>query len=109
MNKDIKPIDECKTLQELFADPSRWAQNGYAYMTEGTSKIKVWPFDERADCFCLSGGFCRIYDNEKFERAEAIRIRNLICIELKGCLVAWNDDPARTFADVQALVKKLNL
>jgi hypothetical protein len=108
MPEEIKPVAECKTLQDLFSDPSRWAKGGYAFATEGIRKFKVWPFDKRAECFCLTGGFGRVYGDGTM--MEQDKVRDKIFAELKGrSMVSWNDDPCRTFADIQALVKKLNV
>lgn len=105
MPDEIKPLAECRTLQELYADPKRWTQGSYARTADG---LKVWPFDDRASCFCLHGGVGKVYDTQPVEKGNEARMR--LNNEIgRGGVPSWNDDKSRTVEEVQALVKKLNI
>lgn len=105
MNDEIKPIAECKTLQELFADPARWTQLANSKNSEGQT---CYVHSPQAHCFCLAGGTMRVYPLVE----DRFRVFNLLTREItrdSSGVVGWNDDPRRTVEDVQALVKKLNI
>lgn len=94
MPDQIKPIDQCKTLQELFADPARWTQRAYARKADGGP---VGLCNPDATCFCLIGGLRRLGMAEN-------ELKNEL-----GDVFRWNDAPGRTIQEVQDLVKKLNI
>lgn len=110
---EYKPIDECQTVEELLADPERWARFESAYDDYGNA---VSPQNPRACMFCLYGALQRIYGDEfkqPFCQAEA---------KLKGALAtvatsvfggvnypAWQDAPERTHAEVLEAVRKAGI
>jgi len=110
---EYKPIDECRTVEELLADPERWARFEAAYDDYGNA---VSPQNPRACMFCLYGALQRIYGDEfkqPFCQAEA---------KLKGTLAtvatsvlggvnypAWQDAPERTHAEVLEAVRKAGI
>lgn len=102
---EIKPIAECKTLQELFADPARWTQLANSKTSEGQT---CYVHSPQANCFCLAGGVMRVYP----EVTDLMRVFKLLSTEIAKdtCgIICWNDIPERTAQEVQALVKKLNI
>lgn len=100
----IKPIAECKTLQELFADKTRWTKGAFAKSPEG---FKVWACSDNATCFCFAGGAARIYPDIRIRQ----EIFNRVNDELGkiSCIVDWNDEKIRTVEEVQELCRKLNI
>lgn len=56
----IKPINECKTVAELLADPKRWTQHRYA---KNQFRNPVLYDDPSAICWCLLGAINKIYSN----------------------------------------------
>lgn len=84
------------TLQEWFDDnPSTWCQ-GASRKLEGDKVISC----------CLIGAVSMVYKEwpDIFRVDEKIRKHlGYVCISL------WNDDPKRTFEDIKALVKELNI
>lgn len=97
----IKPISECTTLQELFADPTRWTQDRYAKTADGhlSSINSRWSV-----CFCLAGGIHRVY-KDYTKRSDVF---DQVFREV-GSTAEWNDAPERTVEDVQKLCKALNI
>ncbi len=98
MNK-IKPIDDCETVTELFADPRRWAQGGNAFDCKGNS---VYPESKKATCFCLSGGIQRVY--KSFRIAQGIRTK--IAAEVNS-VMTFND--SNDYETVYGLIKELGV
>ncbi len=49
------------TLQELFADESRWTKGQFAKTKTG---IQTSAFDPNAVCWCLAGGVAKCYGND---------------------------------------------
>jgi len=101
MSNEIKPIAECKTLQELFADPKRWTQGAMAKDEQGKT---TYICTNAAVCFCLAGGLSKVYPDGDARIVSVKKIR----VEI-GDMVDWNDDPKRSARDVQDLVAKLNI
>ena len=96
------------TLQELFSDPSKWTKRALARDSLGNQVLYSSP---HAVCWCLLGGVYKCYnisDQAKITK----RIRKHVLTEQSGMLSignTYNDDPARTFADIRKLVEDLNL
>ena len=98
------------TLQELFADHSRWTQGAEAKSECGDL---VTPTSKHAVRWCLVGALWKCYPNpcDRFEAkkklldqlrdSQEIRDRANMC-----SLENWNDASYRTHDDVVALVKK---
>lgn len=87
-------------LSSLFTDASKWTQGGYAKNAEGTI---VDPLDETAQCFCIAGGVMRSQHPTQWNMV-ILKITNHLKIEYKD-IAKWNDDPARTFEDVQKAIQ----
>jgi len=103
MEIEIKPLDQCKTLQDLFADPKRWTAGNFARDFSGKG---VSSYDKEAVSFCLIGGLNRIY-TDMSARLEALgRIRNEVSDSLTE-LFSFNDESS--YEDIRLLVKKLNI
>ena len=103
-----------KTLQELFSDPKRWTQGRLAQDSSGE---KVTTCDNKAVCFCLVGGAKRVYKHEAPSVCQKLAVAIVgfpfensryesVCLDK---ITQWNDDPARTIADIQRLVKEANV
>ncbi len=98
-------MQEYKTLQELFADPTRWTKGANARNFKGFS---VSPIESEAKCFCLNGGFTKIYG---YKHNGPLYLKLLIAIREMGHdhLASFNDSPITTIEDIQAVVKIANL
>lgn len=92
-------------MLELFAgDPRRWTQGAMARDADGKSTTARSP---DAASWCLTGARYRAcrqlgapqQHDETFLDAVELRIRDEI--------PHWNDDPERTFADIERLLKEL--
>ena len=60
-------------------------------------------YDTKAEKFCLMGATRKCYPNE------TEKIQALLEQELRGYAVTWNDEPGRTFAEVKAVIEKLDI
>lgn len=93
-------VGKFKTLQEFFADESRWTK-GYYFRDENGSPCSL----EEATCACLAGARRIVYgDNTKEEDT----IKDLLYDSL-GIIGNWNDASERTIEDVRKLVRELNI
>ena len=93
------------TLQELFADESRWIQKAYA-RSKHNRKTRI--HSKRAVKWCLLGGVNKIYYRNNLEE---IQRRIHIYIIQKGYynILDFNDNPHTTITDIQKLVADLNV
>lgn len=99
----LKPIRQCKTLQELFASKSRWIRGHWAVTNRG---VLVYSNNPEACAFCFDGGITKIYGKD-FNRCSEVYWK--VAQELQtSCIIDWNDEKA-TYEDVVALCKKLNI
>lgn len=89
-----------KTVVELFeGHPERWCQIDPAQDING---YPCGPLESQAVCFCIRGAIMFIYGNPY------AKVKNLL-IENKISLAAWNDAPERTFEEVLAKCKELEI
>lgn len=95
-------MKDYKTLQELFADESRWAKNMYAYTK---NNIEVNYDDPKAVKWCLMGGIDKVYADEY----RAGEIEEKIKKYTGKQVVQWNDDSMIRIEDIQALVSELDI
>lgn len=88
------------TLQELFAEESRWTQGEFA-----RDEIGRWgnPSDPKAVSFCLLGGLELVYglNTEAFKNAWR-KLRAACGKEPSGI----NDSKGTTIADIQRVVRE---
>lgn len=98
---NVKPISECRTLQELFVVPSRWTQHTSARDARGNRTSLNNP---HASCFCLYGGLTLLYGIG--EKAKAVEY--LIEAEHRD-FVGYNDAHDTTHSDILKLVTDLNI
>lgn len=92
-------------IRELLSDESKWTKGQNARRETGTP---VDSNDERAICWCLFGAVWKCYS----DRPSMLLVFELISNELGSFhtdIVGWNDDPFRHFADVKALVERLDI
>ena len=88
-------------VRELLCDESKWCQGALAF--DQQNKIVFWG-TKTAIRWCLVGAIFRTYGLSNPMPF------NAICTRLQdGDLEAWNDDKARTFAEVKALVDELDI
>ena len=93
------------TLQELFADPQNWTKRSYA---RDQTKKKCLSHSQEAVSWCVLGGIRKCY----VDPAEHIEVIGRILKLLKGrylFITEWNDDPATTIQEVQAVLKEANV
>lgn len=102
----MKPISECRTLQELFEDPSRWTQCKFAVDKTGES---VSVYDDTAACFCLVGGIRRVYGSDGLAQSICRRVAGHVRATTGPELMDWNDHEDRTAKDIQDLCRELNI
>jgi hypothetical protein len=102
-----KPIDQCKTVAELFADPTRWTQNSFARNAAG---LPCYLLHTEATCFCFLGGMKRIYGDEYWRREGVPKKLDALKDDVGLCtLTLWNDNPETTAEQVRAMAEKHGL
>lgn len=89
-------------MYELLAKPENWTKNANARDAQGNDLGSC--FNPRAVSFCLIGALCKTYGMGETSR----KPDRLLCDRL-GNLSAWNDAPARTHAEVLALLHELDI
>lgn len=90
-------------IRELLSDESKWTQGHLALRADGLdTAVEV----DDAIRFCLYGAVERCYGPFGVLRSHEIYGR--IIDDLRTDPVRWNDAPDRTFADVRALVERLD-
>jgi hypothetical protein len=110
---EYKPIDECRTVEELLSDPARWNHDGgWAMDAIG---LPTYYTDRQATCFCVDGAIRRIYGGGDDLAAENAWYK---FVEVAGIDIAarggeevweWNDAPERTHAEVLEAVKRAGI
>lgn len=103
MSNEIKPLSQCKTVAEIFADPARWTQGA---MARRADRRLCSRFSHEAVCFCLAGAINQIYGMETGRMGVYAKVGEAL---VGTGMIPWNDHPERKFEEVQALVKKLNI
>lgn len=91
-------------LRELFSDPTKWTKGVYARDANG---YKTPDISTDATCWCLVGGVNRCYWD-----TDRVGIFNRITEALPtgfDNIATFNDAEPTTFADVKALVDKLDI
>ncbi len=89
-------------IRELLTDESKWTQGASARNKDLSS---ISPFSKDAKCFCLSGAGYACYGSEWM----STDARKKLLAELENDHITWNDHLSRTFAEVKALVEKLDI
>jgi len=92
-------------IRELLSDESKWTKGVVARDKLG---IALGPRNEKAVCWCLLGAAVRCYDYSPQYSEVIWKIRKALGL-VKPLTSEWNDDPARTFAEVKALVEELDV
>lgn len=95
------------TTAEVFTEAARlvregWCQGAYARDKDGRG---VRLGDEKACEWCVVGALYRATDDGA--RGWAAEREASSALGLRGSVVSWNDDPARTQAEVAALLDRL--
>jgi hypothetical protein len=94
-------------MKELLSNEKRWTQGAYARDEMGTV---VTPESASAVSFCLLGAVRRCYGGSSGGMTKAwARLKAELGGHDHGFTVIWNDLPGRTFGEVKALLKKLNM
>jgi len=89
-------------IKELLTDESKWTQRSFAKTSSG--RTVTWD-DPEACCWCLAGAGRKCYGWTVWRDS----IRDVIEAEINTDSVYFNDFPKRTFAEVKALVEKLDI
>ena len=99
-------------MRELLTDESRWTKDAYARDKDG----KTVSHDlEEAYSFCLVGAMFRCYnvkpwwDPVRDKIIEELRKTFNVSERSSISITLWNDKRSTTFADVKALVDKLDI
>ena len=93
------------TLQELFADKSKWTKHHFALDASG-AKCDITA--DEAVCWCVMGALAKCYINTSEHNKAIDRILKV----LKGrhvYIAEWNDDPTTTIEDIRQVVKEANV
>ena len=90
------------TLQELFAKRSRWIQGAEFQLKNTVLLDKPEEVTDELQC-CLAGGVRMCYPELYMKLLEDFRR-----IYPHMVFISWNDDPARTFEDIQAICPVLD-
>jgi hypothetical protein len=94
---------------ELIAQADKWCQNNPAINSEGK---RVQPWDESACAWCPNGAIDKCYGDTPEAEAASLRVAGIIAPDkntdfVSGIYIAqWNDEPARTHAEVLAVLQK---
>lgn len=89
-------------VSELLDAPEKWTQGTWARADDGHSTLLDGAL---AVSWCLHGAIMRCYP---LADGHAIALRR-IGERLEWKVAQWNDDPARTFDEVRALVRELDI
>lgn len=98
MRNPPKPINACRTVADLLADPGRWGKQ--TPWKRDIRKAKPLLFDVM-DAI----EFIYVYDSDQVIARRALRI----AAGVKGTLTKWNDAPERTHKEVLDAVKKAGI
>lgn len=97
-------------IHELFHDdPTRWTQRVYARDVTDSGCL---PENPDAVCWCLAGAALLCYASYGPDGPVSLGEYDRIMARLRGRVgdvTAWNDAPRRTFAEINALVKDLDV
>lgn len=107
----MKPIKECKSLQEVFVSPDRWTKQAFYRDKDGktldysspTSRVK------NATSCCILGAIDIVYpdnsDSIISKLSENLKMKAFV----HAGITEWNDHPSRTFEEIQEIVKELDI
>jgi hypothetical protein len=93
-------------LKKLFDHQSKWTQGASARNKSGKG---VSPFSRAAKQFCLLGAVNKCYPGTTHIWAE---IANYVAHKYNIdplAVIAWNDNPKRTFKEIQDVVNTLDI
>jgi len=92
-------------ISELLTDESKWCKVGQA--TDSNGNRVPWNSSD-AVAWSLLSAISNCYTGEEY-----YAIRDAVALEVTGradgSLIPWNSAPERTFADIKALITKLNI
>ncbi len=90
---------------EILSSPDKWTQHTLARTADGTP---TWVSDPSATCFCTFGALILCYTNGKDHMEKKKKLTDKIGIRFET-VGEWNDQPERTFEEVHALLKELDI
>jgi hypothetical protein len=95
-------------IRELLTDESKWTQGAFAETETGHP---VDYDDESAAKFCIVGAVRKCYGRGDEATTVFRKVKDEVQRVHGGLerLAAWNDDDRRTFAEVKALVERLDI
>lgn len=91
-------------IKELLTDESKWTKGAFARTIDNA---QICSASQLAVCFCLQGAMFRCYTI--LDEFRVTRIKILKELRSGDSIASWNDAPERTFAEVKALVEKLDI
>lgn len=93
-------------IQELLSDESKWTKGANARDKDGNAVIETMP---QAAKWCLVGAASKCSKCSD-QRNTILTIASALGFNAyEGHIVDWNDSPERTFAEVRALIEKLDI
>lgn len=90
---------------ELLDKPEKWTQNAFGKLPNG---IATGSKDPEACSWCLSGALIKCYDIYE-DSSLYQRQRDKVISKLGIHILRWNDTPGRTYEEVIALLKELDI
>ena len=93
-------------VRDLLTDETRWTKGVSARNALGQGGVCY--DDPSATSWCLAGAIHKCYGIDGWDPI-AKRVYALIQPLPKGGMGEWNDDPARSFSEVRALVEELDI
>lgn len=88
---------------QLIDSPEKWTQKSFA-RTDGGSDVSV--FSSYAVCFCAYGALTRCYPGESDYQNAVAKLRKAVP---HGYVAGWNDAKGRTWQEVHAVLKELDI
>ncbi len=92
-------------VKELFTGPDKWTRRVFARDSKGAECNSS---AKSATCFCMMGAVLHCYPDVPKAVWDDIK-RRVTDATGADSVYQWNDDPARTFDEVKALVEKLDI
>jgi hypothetical protein len=89
-------------VRDLLSDETKWCQGSYARDGDDCPTPARSP---RAVRWCLVGACHKAYQRREQLKASLRKLQ----ARVSGPISAWNDAPARTFAEVRQVIEELDL
>jgi hypothetical protein len=114
--KALELLKNLEKLDEFLDTENKWTKNAYARTSKSGGVIDLMSEDAR--CFCLDGAAHLVagyqigsseIDSPQYLSYKAMHDLFNELLSARGDIrnvIAWNDNPFRTFSEVKALIKE---